>query len=214
MRRNGLALDRVGLAVGEYVFGREVDTHEIGFEIHVLIGHIALVIDVYQTVARIEDERVGILALDDVFKEGTAGALRRVGRQSVASAGASASGERLVQTLRGKRIGTLPRFGTTPVAAGVGRPFARHGRPHVGQHTCLSRRIGHIGRLAPCRRRARRAQKRQNRHGQQRRTQYIFQVKQSQNPIFFVPLPTSRQNRREHAAAAVPGTFLQLANIV
>ena len=87
-----LAVERVGLAVGEDRLVGHVDAHEIGLEVAVLVGDVALVVDVDQLVAHVVDERVGALALDCAVEEPRglarfAGrvALHRVGGEGVGS---------------------------------------------------------------------------------------------------------------------------------
>ena len=83
----GLPFQRVGLPVGVNLPGVHVDAHEVGFEVHVLVIDVALVVDVDHLVADVVDQRVGVLAVHDVFEEGSAllfaargVALERIGR--------------------------------------------------------------------------------------------------------------------------------------
>ncbi len=70
--RSRFALHRIGLSVGVDLLIVHVHAHEVGLQVHVLIGDVALVVDVYHLVAHVVDQRVAVLARDDVVEEGAA----------------------------------------------------------------------------------------------------------------------------------------------
>ena len=98
---NILAVERVGLAVGVDHLRIHVDAHVVGLEVAVLVGDVALVVDVDQLVARVVDQRVGVLARDRVVEERPCGP-RRLHRIAAERVG----GER-VGPCRARRIGLL-----------------------------------------------------------------------------------------------------------
>ena len=102
-RDDRLAFQRVGFAVGVDQLRVHVDAHEVGFEVAVLVGHVALVVDVDELVAHVVDQRVGVLARDRVVEERSRRTrffdripAHRVGRQRIRD-----------QRIRGQRVGFL-----------------------------------------------------------------------------------------------------------
>ena len=74
----GLPFQRVGLPVGVNLPGVHVDAHEVGFEVHVLVVDVALVVDVDHLVADVGDQRVGVLAVHYYSRKAPPSFLRRV----------------------------------------------------------------------------------------------------------------------------------------
>jgi len=67
---HGAPVERVGLAVGVDQLGVHVDLHVVGLEVAVLVGDVALVVDVDHLVAHVVDQRVGVLSRDGVVEKG------------------------------------------------------------------------------------------------------------------------------------------------
>ena len=120
---DGLPLDRVGLAVGVDQARIHVDLHEVGLEVAVLVGDVALVVDVDHLVLHVVDQRVGVLARNGVVEERFGGTGR--GRVAARCAGGRSVGrgpERLlrhqrIELRRGDRIAHLLREGVERFAA-------------------------------------------------------------------------------------------------
>ena len=116
-----LALHRVGFAVGVDQFRVHVDAHEVGLEVAVLIGDIALVVDVDQLVAHVVDQRVGVLARDRIVEKGARGPrfLDRVAVQRVCGERVGAGhvqrvgfpGDERIDLRREERVALLLRQG-------------------------------------------------------------------------------------------------------
>ena len=69
MRNRRFAFHRVGLAVGVYLLGLHVDAHVVRLEVARLVGYVAFVVDVDRVVRQIVDQRVLVLARDDVVEK-------------------------------------------------------------------------------------------------------------------------------------------------
>lgn len=69
LRDDGPPFQRVGLAVGVDQLGIHVDLHVVGLEVAVLVGDVALVVDVDLFAAQVVDQRIGILTRDGVVEE-------------------------------------------------------------------------------------------------------------------------------------------------
>ena len=67
---DGLAFERVGFAVCVDQLGVHVDLHVVGFEVAVLIGDVAFVVDVDHLVADVVNQRVLVLARNRIVEEG------------------------------------------------------------------------------------------------------------------------------------------------
>lgn len=137
----GLPFQRVGLPVGVNLPGVHVDAHEVGFEVHVLVIDVALVVDVDHLVADVVDQRVGVLAVHDVFEEGSAllfaAAWCRVGANRTAPAASRAAGANPPATRAYRRRRAAPGLRRPASCGGVAprealRPAVVVGRSAVG----------------------------------------------------------------------------------
>ncbi len=160
LRDHRLAFERIGLAVGMDDLRVHVDAYVVGLEIALLVGDVALVVDVDPLVAHVVDQRVGVAARDRGVEQrrGCARPLRRV-----APGGAlqriGAPGDERIDADREERIALLPQrrvaydaapvFGACaascgPLAGSRLRRLRHRLRPQrrVGGAPCAERRIG------------------------------------------------------------------------
>ncbi len=65
---DGLSVHRVGLAVRVYVLAVEVDVHEVGLQRHVVVRHLAFLVQIDHLAAQVVIERVGGASRDGVVE--------------------------------------------------------------------------------------------------------------------------------------------------
>ena len=234
-RDDEFALHRVGLAVGVDQFRIHVDTHEVGLEVAVLVGDVALVVDVDQLVAHVVDQRVGVLARNRVVEEGACGprfldrvAVQRVRRERIGPGHLQRvgfPGDERIDLRRKERVALLLRKGVEGGAAtglftglfagfaprrGDGRcPFAGRKRVHGVGGSGIRKGVG--GGAVERRTGSRTAQNDLGKQEQNRRRQEIFYPNFIQNPKFFPYLcrqvgKTARNAPQEHSCRVLSPT--------
>ena len=107
------AVHRVGLSIGMDQLRVHVDAHVVGLEVAALIGYVALVVDVYQLVAYVVDQRIRTLSVERIVEEllGRARLAHRIAPHGIRCRGI---GLRSPEERVGRRAGEGIRGGTRP----------------------------------------------------------------------------------------------------